>query len=308
MKLSATNGPLFHFYGNGDDVRATLSHVRNAGFRYVDISFWSRYDAPESRYFHTDNDVLADEYKRELEKAELTVIGSHEPWVKVENPEEENLRREILAIDLAGKIGIPTMTVHPLMYEGISREEQMERNTAHFKALIPHAEKANLRLLAENLTHPTADLDTIVKNADDLNELLDRIDHPLFGICWDTGHGNLLGLDQYAELKKIGSRLENLHIHDNFGTMPSGDLHQFPFFGNINWDAVISALIDIDYKGYFNFEVDNPVRRWGGVYFKKDGVPMETLSRMSPELRLECEKMQYAIGKELLEAYGIFEV
>ncbi len=306
MKLSATNGPLFHFYGNGDDVRATLSHIKEAGFRYVDLSFWSRYDKAESRYFHTDNAILADEYKRELERAELTVIGSHEPWVRVELPEEETMRREILAIDLAGKIGIPTMTVHPLMYEGAGREEQLERNAAHFRALIPYAEKANLRLLAENLFHPTTD--TILKNADDLNELLDRIDHPLFGVCWDTGHANLYALDQYAELKKLGSRLETLHIHDNFGTMPSGDLHQFPFFGNINWDAVISALIDIEYRGYFNFEVDNPVRRWGGISFKKDGVPQETLSMMSPALRMECEKLQYAIGKELLEAYGIFEV
>ncbi len=306
MKLSATNGPLFHFYGDGDDVNATLTHVKNAGFRYVDLSFWSRYEKPESRYFHTDNAILADEYKRELEKAELTVIGSHEPWIKVEMPPEERLLKDSLAIDLAGKIGIPTMTVHPLMYENISREEHLERNAAHFKALIPHAEKANVRLLAENLFHPTSD--TFIKTADDLLELLDRIDHPLFGVCWDTGHANLYALDQYAELTKLGSHLENLHIHDNFGTMPSGDIHQFPFCGNINWDAVMNALIDIDYQGYFNFEVDNPVRRWGGVYFKKDDQPVETLAKMSPELRLECEKMQYAIGRELLEVYGIFEV
>jgi hypothetical protein len=67
MKLSQTNGPILHYY-NGDEY-ASLLHLKNAGFKYVDISFWSRY-TPGSRYFSTSNDVLADEYKIILEKLE----------------------------------------------------------------------------------------------------------------------------------------------------------------------------------------------------------------------------------------------
>ncbi len=303
MKLSATNGPLYHFYG--DDIPATLSHVREAGFRYVDLSFWSRYEKSESRYYSTDNQSLADEYKRALDAAGLIPVASHEPLVSSGVPDEVNFEKDRLSIELAGMIGIPTMTVHPLMYDGISREEHLERNAAHYRALIPYAEKANVRLLVENLFHATSD--TILKTADDLNELLDRIDHPLFGVCWDTGHGNLYGLDPYTELVKLGSRLENLHVHDNTGVMPSGDLHQFPFFGNINWDAVMTALLEIGYRGTFNFEVDNPVRRWGGRSFQKDGETVEKLAIMSPSLRLQCEKMQYQIGKHFLETYHCFE-
>ena len=77
MKLSQTNGPILHFY-DGDEYSSFL-HLKNAGFKYVDISFWSRYNAG-SRYFTTDNDVLADEYKRILDKLELIPVQSHEPF------------------------------------------------------------------------------------------------------------------------------------------------------------------------------------------------------------------------------------
>ena len=44
-----------------------------------------------------------------------------------------------------------------------------------------------------------------------------------------------------------------LHIHDNYGTL---DNHNPPYFGNIDWQDVMSALHDIDYKGTFNYEVN----------------------------------------------------
>lgn len=37
MKLSQTNGSILAFYG--DDLHSSLLHLKNAGFKYVDISF-----------------------------------------------------------------------------------------------------------------------------------------------------------------------------------------------------------------------------------------------------------------------------
>jgi sugar phosphate isomerase/epimerase len=188
----------------------------------------------------------------------------------------------------------------------MTREEYIERNVGIFKKLIPYAEKYGIRLLIEN-TGWTVN-NTNLSTADDLNEILDRIDHPLFGVCWDTGHANLCDLDQYAELKKLGSRLEGLHVHDNYGTRAPGcDLHQFPYWGNVNFDGVISALLEIGYKGTFNFEVDNPVRRSGAIPFVKDGVEQKKLEMMSPALRQQMETFLFAIGKQMLEKYDCFE-
>jgi sugar phosphate isomerase/epimerase len=189
----------------------------------------------------------------------------------------------------------------------MSREEYMEKNTEIFRQLIPYAEKYGTRLLIENVGWQMGD--ARISTADDLNELLDRIDHPLFGVCWDTGHANLCNLDQYEELKKLGSRLEGLHVHDNYGgkRTPNCDLHLFPHWGNINFDGVISALLEIGYKGTFNFEVDSPIRRVEPIPFVKNGEEQKKLDMMSPELRQKMEIFLFEIGKQMLTTYGCFE-
>ena len=188
----------------------------------------------------------------------------------------------------------------------MSREEYMEKQTEIFRNLIPYAEKYGTRLLIENTSWKKDGIH--LADADDLNELLDRIDHPLFGVCWDTGHANLCGLDQYAELKKLGARLEGLHVHDNYGTRAPGcDFHLYPYWGNVNFDGVISALLEIGYKGTFNFEVDSPIRRSDAIPFVKDGEEQKKLEMMSPALRQQMETYLFAIGKQMLETYNCFE-
>ncbi|MBQ3490588.1 MAG: sugar phosphate isomerase/epimerase [Clostridia bacterium] len=309
MKLSQTNGPILHFYDG--DLHSSLVHLKNAGFKYVDISFWSRY-LSGSPYFKTDNEIIAEEYKRELETLELIPVQSHEPFGNSLGNDGGRFyfRKTPLAIDLAGKIGIPSITLHagievPAM--SMSREEYMSKNAEIFRKLIPYAEKYGTRLLIENIAWKNDGIH--LATADDLNEMLDRIDHPLFGVCWDTGHANLCNLDQYEEIKKLGSRLEGLHVHDNYGgkRTPGCDLHLFPYWGNINFDAVISALIEIDYKGTFNFEVDSPIRRVEPIPFVKNGEEQKKLDMMSPELRQKMEIFLYEIGKQMLETYNCFE-
>lgn len=61
-------------------------------------------------------------------------------------------------------------------------------------------------------------------------------------------------------IKKLGSRVSCLHIHDNDGVW---DLHQFPYTSkaghsrtenNLNWDGFLAGLREIGYQGDLNFE------------------------------------------------------
>jgi sugar phosphate isomerase/epimerase len=54
-------------------------------------------------------------------------------------------------------------------------------------------------------------------------------------------------------IRALGKRLGALHIHDNDRWK---DLHQIPFAGSIDWNAVVKALKDVDYKGEFTLEAD----------------------------------------------------
>ncbi len=310
MKLSQTNGPYYAYYG--DDLYATLSHVKEAGFSYVDVSFFQRYFAG-SRYFTEDNAVLAEEYKRALDALALVPVQSHEPSGNLlgEDGGAYYMKKTPRAIDLAGRIGIPSITLHPGLAgdRSMTREELLEKNAEMFKKHIPLAEKYGIKLLIENLPQGGISEGTHISSAKDLNELLDRINHPLFGACWDVGHGNLCRLDQYQEIKLLGDRLGGLHLHDNYGNrrIPNNDLHQTPFWGEVNYDAILAALIEIGYKGTFNFEVDAPGARNDVKPFVKDGIEVTSLKMMTSELRLEADKILFAVGKYMLEAYECFE-
>ncbi len=312
MKLSQTNGPLYHFYG--DDLTKTLMHLKEAGFRYADISFFERY-ASGSRYFTTDNAVLADEYKRVLENVGITPVQSHEPRGNMLGNDggAYYFKKTTRAIDLAGRIGIPSITLHTgVEASPLTREEFMEKSAEGFKKHIPLAEKYGIRLLIENTSFVADGIH--IAAADDLLELLDRIGHPLFGVCWDTGHANMCKLNQYNEIKKLGDRLMGLHVHDNYavrrvvGPNPAErDLHQIPYWGEVNFDAVITALLEIGYQGYFNLEVDKPglrkERRPLGACPAKE----EKVACPSPALRLRFEKLAYAASRDMLTAYNCFE-
>ena len=54
-------------------------------------------------------------------------------------------------------------------------------------------------------------------------------------------------------IRALNSRLQALHLHDNDRWH---DSHQIPLSMSLDFDAVVSALKEIDYKGYFTLEAD----------------------------------------------------
>jgi sugar phosphate isomerase/epimerase len=65
------------------------------------------------------------------------------------------------------------------------------------------------------------------------------------GICYDTGHGHLQGIDGGFE------NIRTTHVHDNHGDK---DEHLWPFEGTLNWPALVEKLVLAKYKGPLVFE------------------------------------------------------
>ena len=86
----------------------------------------------------------------------------------------------------------------------------------------------------------------------DINELIDTVGSNALGICFDSSHANVTGLDMSQAIHECDGRLLATHISDNDG---SGDQHRLPFYGNIDWGSVISALKDTEYRCLFNLEI-----------------------------------------------------
>ena len=85
-----------------------------------------------------------------------------------------------------------------------------------------------------------------------------------------------------------------------------------PYCGTLDNDEVMMALVEINYSGYFTFEVDGnsrAVRRWQGpadlpifdeVY--PDISPILSVGKFS---RFEQEVLLYQIGEYLLSKYDL---
>lgn len=144
----------------------------------------------------------------------------------------------------AGDVGANYIVAHLYGWDvkGRSEDESMSLAKEVIAAYLPEAERTGVKIAVENLI-----LEWSVKQ---INQLVYDFNHPLLGICFDTGHAALYG-DVEKELRLCGSRLIALHIHDN---SLLDDDHLVPFRGKIDWKAFASALVATGYKGPLTLE------------------------------------------------------
>lgn len=164
------------------------------------------------------------------------------------NPEtrEKAIELNLGMFDAAVDIGADYIVFH-LYDETVRRIEGEMQFYAReaLKKLIPAAERTGIRIAVENLAPDW----TITQ----INRLLDEFNHPLVGICLDTGHAALYST-AHEELELCGDRLIGFHIHDNH---LADDDHMIPFRGKMDWEAFCNALIKNGYKGPLMYEAFN---------------------------------------------------
>lgn len=188
----------------------------------------------------------------------------------------ETLLRQI---ELCERMGITVGVIHPGGDRPATLDAERDeraRRIESFTRLAGHAAQHGVSLAVENM----CDVTTPARNAlgrrnygatiPELHELIDAVGMPNMGICYDTGHGNIQGLDMAEAVRQCGERLIATHIQDSDGTR---DQHYSPMRGSIDWEHGIAALREIGYAGLFNLEipgerglpVDLILRRMEGV-------------------------------------------
>lgn len=163
---------------------------------------------------------------------------------------EKDITRLRCHIDLAARLGVRNVVIHPGGGEGFTTRAQQQRirqfNVEAFKRLGDFAGERKMMIGIENLMRRGA------STPGELLELLDAIGSPAIGITLDTSHANVAKLNIAEAVREFGSHLVATHISDNNG---SGDQHLVPGSGTINWPEVMIAFRDIAYKGIFNLEI-----------------------------------------------------
>jgi sugar phosphate isomerase/epimerase len=167
--------------------------------------------------------------------------GADDPLVKSAT---EVRFRQIL--DVAAVLRPRAAVFHPAYYKWrySGRTDVWLKNSVDtWKMVMDAASGLGLRVAVENVFD---------ENPDALRLLLEKIDHPDFGFCFDTGHLKLFSIvpmEQWFEA--LGSRLVEVHLHDNDGT---ADAHWALGRGTIDFDRFFSLMSTYALKPVFTIE------------------------------------------------------
>lgn len=219
---------------------------KKAGFEAMDINFCATIHNDEFRHEPIlDGDDYLDkvmEVKRACDEAGLEMTVSHLPFYNHDMADKERLAfcHEMTerAIRASAHVGVKYAVVHP--HRDPSKHIYIQRTVELLRPYVELGRSLGVTLCVENMYTVTAEATRMIA---------DQLD---CGICWDVGHANFGGYDQYEGIMTCGERLKVLHLHDNNG---QADLHIPAFQGNINWHDVMRALRDVKFEGELNFEV-----------------------------------------------------
>jgi sugar phosphate isomerase/epimerase len=245
-----------------------MAKIAEAGFDGLDFNFLDIEDDVD--WF---NDETAERYVDNLATVaannKLIWFQAHAPIYNFLLKGDAVERKHALclpAIKACSHLNIPWLVFHPcecINYNASTqRKEVFQKNKEHFQILLDECEKYNVGIAVENM----AKIETgnshscFAATAEELCELVDVLNHPLAGICWDTGHAKISGLDQNKQIAMLGARLKVLHIQDNDGLY---DDHLLPYTrgpNGVDWHNVIQGLNAASYSGALNIEAHNSFR------------------------------------------------
>lgn len=269
----------------GDEAAVRL--LCESGFDAIDYSMFVM-NGGEETVLNTDgykSSVL--ELKRIADGYGVTFEQSHAPFPSAKDGDDEyngdifeKLKR---AVEITGLLGAPICVVHPVEFA----ENQYEKNIELYRALEPTAADFGVKIALENMwSWKTVNgkeriWKNICSDAADFNRYVDALGPKNFTACLDLGHCGLVDEDAADMIRAMGAdRIGALHIHDNDFKK---DSHQLPYTMKMDWESILRALGEIDYKGNFTYEAD------------------AFISAFPDELLPLCERFMSGLGREMIK-------
>jgi len=247
----AINTDYMNSHGNPEP---RLRQIADAGFSKI---HWCHHFG--SDYIYSDDEI--DQITRWLRSYQLTVNDLHASSGETNHyyAANEDIRLAGLElvknrIHMANRLDTDVIVLHLS-----AQPDEADKNVAFWEAvrrsmdiLIPYARERNIRIAFENLLSNHATLQKILATYDPLD----------VGICYDPGHGNIVG-DGLDFAEAVKDRLIAFHLNDNDS---SGDQHGLIFSGTVDWDRLARIIAASAYdKEFMTIELTMP-QEPGNIY------------------------------------------
>lgn len=226
------------------DPANALNRLAAIGYDGLDIAFDYCVQKNDFPFMTDEYENWAYMLRETAEKLGVAYTHSHAPFdASARTPLVERSFR------CASLLGIKYMVVHPVWQNEngtITNDGEFIRlNAQLIQPQLEIAEKHGVILLSENLLWGAS------IRAQTISHLVDEVNSPYFGWCYDTGHAHA-SADPLDMFRKVSRAPLSLHIQDNHGD--GRDEHLIPGNGTLNWEDFMRALKDVGYAGEFVLE------------------------------------------------------
>jgi len=260
-----------------------ILYAKNKGLSAVELACWP--NQKENRRYagtsHLDVNNLSDEkvsyIKEFLDKNGISIssLGYYpnplHPDLLVRQNTINHLKKLITA---SKKLNINMITTFIGRNKYLSYEENMLLFVDIWKPIIIFAESLNVKIAIENCPmyftydeYPNGLNLAISPKV--FKEMFDLIPNQNFGLNFDPSHFVWQHMDYINVLEVFKERLFHIHIKD--AKVDQEKLNQYgilvpplyymspklPGLGDINWEAFIQKLYDINYQGYSILEIED---------------------------------------------------
>ena len=299
MKLVTTTCDLAAYFPD-KSIAAPVKAMKETGFRHLDLSMYSI-------LYEGSPWLTEDGWKKEVEECRAIAEACGFDFVQAHSPDpgaadESSVIAIRNSIKACGMLGIPHTVVHAVVKKDATPEEFFENNVNFYKQFEADLEEWNVDLLIENSAAAWNPF-YFLRTGADMRDFVDRAEMKRLHICWDVGHGNVQGCNQYDDIMAMGNELRALHIHDNFGDK---DSHIQPLSGSVNYDLFIKGLIDSGYSGDFTFESCETLRTYNAwPHYRKFVTEDDKLKNPPLHIVQKQIALLYDLGTWMLGEYGI---
>lgn len=249
MKISTEIESIAHIVG----MEKAVELCAKAGFDAWDFSLFHMRQADASSAGETPlNGPHYLEFARKLKQIGLdngiVCNQSHAPF-PVDLPAVRSCLKR--AIECTAEAGGAICVIHP------DNGKSAEENAEMYSELLPFAKNCGVKIATENMWNwdeaKNESSFAACATGEDFKKHIDAVDDEFLVACLDLGHAEMRGSGDGAAtmIRTLGQRIQALHIHDNDRHY---DSHQIPFSMDIDFDAIVKALKEIGYTGYFTLE------------------------------------------------------
>ncbi len=235
-----------------NDIEKAMRYAKEIGYDGIEIAPFTISD------YVTDISMeMRKEIRNSAEKIGIEVIGIHWVFVGPKNvylTHPDPIVRKFTAeymkelvnfcADIGGKIIVFGSPKQRNVLRDVTYNQAFEYAKEVFTQALPLCEKRNVTICMEQLTHWETNF---CHTVEETVELIEAINHPNFRLTLDTKAMTFLQEPREVIIKKYAKYLGHYHANDENLLGPG--------MGKVDFKPIITALREINYKGYISVEV-----------------------------------------------------